>query len=310
MEEIIVSVLMPTYNHESFITYAIESFLRQEVNFRIELLIGDDCSTDNTSVIAQKFASQYPDKIHYFKYCENHGLMQNYKFLLEKAKGKYIAILESDDIWIDSFKLQKQVDLIETNNQCGIVCSNWIVIGSKSEELERSKKPKKQDYSELLKTNFIGAVTVLFSRNFFDRYCSIDDYIKYPFKTFDYPTWLSISAHSDIIYLNDYTSAYRCLPTSISNNKDYHKVCSFNKSIDEIISYVIAKNGIGNLSYKELENAKRWRYMILNLLYGKLYSAFKEASSFRIVDFRTFVIKYFWLIWLLRNKHFLKKSRK
>ena len=53
MEEIIVSVLMPTYNHESFITYAIESFLRQEVNFRIELLIGDDCSTDNTSVIAQ-----------------------------------------------------------------------------------------------------------------------------------------------------------------------------------------------------------------------------------------------------------------
>lgn len=50
--------------------------------------------------------------------------------------------------------------------------------------------------------------------------------------------------------------------------------------------------------------------MILNLLYGKLYSAFKEASSFRIVDFRTFVIKYFWLIWLLRNKHFLKKSRK
>lgn len=47
--------------------------------------------------------------------------------------------------------------------------------------------------------------------------------------------------------------------------------------------------------------------MILNLLYGKLYSAFKEASSFRIVDFRTFVIKYFWLIWLLRNKHFLKK---
>lgn len=179
MEEIIVSVLMPTYNHESFITYAIESFLRQEVNFRIELLIGDDCSTDNTSVIAQKFASQYPDKIHYFKYCENHGLMQNYKFLLEKAKGKYIAILESDDIWIDSFKLQKQVDLIETNNQCGIVCSNWIVIGSKSEELERSKKPKKQDYSELLKTNFIGAVTVLFSRNFFDRYCSIDDYIKY-----------------------------------------------------------------------------------------------------------------------------------
>ena len=96
----------------------------------------------------------------------------------------------------------------------------------------------------------------------------------------------------------------------LANNKDYHKVCSFNKSIDEIISYVIAKNGIGNLSYKELENAKRWRYMILNLLYGKLYSAFKEASSFRIVDFRTFVIKYFWLIWLLRNKHFLKKSRK
>ena len=169
MNEPLVSVIVPNYNHSAYLMSRIDSILAQDFD-NFELILLDDCSTDNTSVIAQKFASQYPDKIHYFKYCENHGLMQNYKFLLEKAKGKYIAILESDDIWIDSFKLQKQVDLIETNNQCGIVCSNWIVIGSKSEELERSKKPKKQDYSELLKTNFIGAVTVLFSRNFFDRY--------------------------------------------------------------------------------------------------------------------------------------------
>ena len=107
---ILVSIVTPCYNAGTTIVSTIESVVNQTYT-NWEMLVVDDCSTDNTSVIAQKFASQYPDKIHYFKYCENHGLMQNYKFLLEKAKGKYIAILESDDIWIDSFKLQKQVDL-------------------------------------------------------------------------------------------------------------------------------------------------------------------------------------------------------
>ena len=73
----VVSVLMPTYNHERFIEQAILSFIQQQVDFDIELLIGDDCSSDNTSFIARIYAEKYPNKIHLFQYSVNRGLMHN-----------------------------------------------------------------------------------------------------------------------------------------------------------------------------------------------------------------------------------------
>ena len=149
---ILVSVLMPTYNHEAFIAQAINSFLEQQVCFDIELLIGDDCSSDNTPLIARTYAQNHPDKIHFFQYTENKGLMANYKYLLEQARGKYIAVLESDDVWIDPFKLQKQVERIEHADNCGLVFSNWTIIDYDSNEIARSKTPTDVvNYTNLLK---------------------------------------------------------------------------------------------------------------------------------------------------------------
>ena len=102
-----VSVLMPTYNHEPFIAQAIESFLAQQTSFATELLINDDCSTDNTYSIAMAYAAK-DARVKVFKQEQNQGLLCNYKFLLNQAKGEYLAVLESDDYWIDNQKLQKQ----------------------------------------------------------------------------------------------------------------------------------------------------------------------------------------------------------
>jgi glycosyltransferase involved in cell wall biosynthesis len=106
-----VSVLMPTYNHETYIAQAIDSFLAQQCNFEMELLIGDDASTDNTLNIAKKYAQNFPEKIKLIQHKENQGLLKNYKSLISIAKGEYFAILESDDYWSDNLKLQQQIDL-------------------------------------------------------------------------------------------------------------------------------------------------------------------------------------------------------
>lgn len=298
-----VSVLMPTYNHEIFIAKAIDSFLAQQVCFDVELLIGDDFSSDNTPIVAKAYAEKYPDKIHFFQYTENKGLMLNYKYLLGQAKGKYIAILESDDEWIDPLKLQKQVEKIENSNNCGLVFSNWVIMDYNSNETGRSKTPRnKVDYSGLLKENMVAAVTVLFSREMFDLYCNIDDYILLNFKTFDYPVWLSISAHSNVIYLDDYTAGYRHLATSISNNSNYQKVLAFNQSVDIIVQYVVDRYGRGRLAIQELENTKIFRYLILALQFGKFFQVMKIAWKLHVVDIRTFIIKFFPWIWICKNR--------
>ena len=124
----IVTILMPAYNHERYISQAIESVLAQKTNYPYELLIHDDCSTDSTLTIAQNYATKFSDKIKIFTEEENQGLLKSYKRLIEQSNGKYLAILESDDYWLDENKLQIQIDFLESNSDYGIVAGDIISI--------------------------------------------------------------------------------------------------------------------------------------------------------------------------------------
>ena len=124
----IVTILMPAYNHERYISQAIESVLAQKTNYPYELLIHDDCSTDSTLTIAQNYATNFYDKIKIFTEEENQGLLKSYKRLIEQSNGKYLAILESDDYWLDENKLQIQIDFLESNSDYGIVAGDIISI--------------------------------------------------------------------------------------------------------------------------------------------------------------------------------------
>lgn len=135
--DITVSILMPTYNHEKYISKAIESVLAQKTDYLFELLIHDDCSTDRTLTIAETCAAKYPDKIRLFTETENQGLMKSYKKLIEQSNGKYLAILESDDYWIDKNKLQLQTDFLEHNPDYGIVAGDIITIDDDGNEIKR-----------------------------------------------------------------------------------------------------------------------------------------------------------------------------
>lgn len=115
--EELVSVVIVTYNHEEFISQAIESVLSQECTFRVELLIAEDCSTDNTKSIALKYAEEYPDLIKVLEREKNLGPTRNGYDAYIKCSGKYIATLDGDDYWTDVKKLQKQYDFLEQNKK-------------------------------------------------------------------------------------------------------------------------------------------------------------------------------------------------
>jgi len=126
-KNILVSVCMITYNHEDYINQAIESIMMQKTNFLFELIIGEDCSTDNTRKICQKYKERYPDRIRLILPESNVGMMKNLIKTIEACNGKYIAMCEGDDYWTDSLKLQKQVDFLEANTNASLVFSDRII---------------------------------------------------------------------------------------------------------------------------------------------------------------------------------------
>lgn len=111
----LVSVATIAYNVEKFLPAAIESVLQQRTNFKVELVIGEDCSTDDTREIALKYQERYPHIIRVLQHEKNLGLTPNSVATQNACRGKYIALLDGDDYWTDSFKLQKQVDFLEKN---------------------------------------------------------------------------------------------------------------------------------------------------------------------------------------------------
>ncbi|MBE5825472.1 MAG: glycosyltransferase family 2 protein [Butyrivibrio sp.] len=110
-----VSVVLATYNHEKYIEKAISSTVQQKCNFEYEVLVGDDASTDNTGSIVRQLAGENPGIVNGIVRERNLGAAKNIMDLIKRARGKYIAFLEGDDYWIDEYKLQKQVDFLDSH---------------------------------------------------------------------------------------------------------------------------------------------------------------------------------------------------
>lgn len=110
-----VSVSVATYNHEKYIGRALDSILMQEVDFEYQIVIGEDCSTDNTRRIVLSYKEKYPEKIKLLLHEFNIGMLENLKSLVLECDGQYVAKLEGDDYWTDPRKLQKQVNFLDSH---------------------------------------------------------------------------------------------------------------------------------------------------------------------------------------------------
>ena len=120
----LVSVRLMTYNHAPFIKNAMQGIMMQKTSFKIEVVVGDDFSKDNTLEIIKKFSDTENIKLkilnreihddYWFQRQEN-GRIYNFYNILKNCKGNYIALLDGDDYWTDPYKLQKQVDFLEEN---------------------------------------------------------------------------------------------------------------------------------------------------------------------------------------------------
>lgn len=281
--KLLVSILMPTYNHEKFIAQAIESAFSQKTEYSWELLINDDCSTDKTLEIARKYQEKNPDKIKIFTHEKNQGLIKSYKCLLENASGKYFAILESDDIWSDPSKLQKQVSFLESHDDYGLCCSDYYTIDENGEKTGEVVKDfdaglNGEWYDALMNFASIGALTLVIRKSVYDKYCNIDDYIERNFQTFDRATWLSVSKHSKCFFIHEKLASYRVMNSSISNSGKFQKALSFANSIMDIHEYIIQKEGLGNTTRAKFDEEKQIWFINLSINHRN-YEEFKKHAK-------------------------------
>jgi len=173
-DNIAVSVICVTYNHEKYIREALDSILMQETNFAFEVLIGEDCSTDGTRDILKEYEKKYPERFRMYYRKQNLGATKNEYELFMDAKGKYIAALELDDIWTDSLKLQKQYDFLEAHEEYIGVAHDFNIIDKTGQVIENSDNQKIKEYfnqkftlDDFLEDGFIFQTGTHFYRNIF-----------------------------------------------------------------------------------------------------------------------------------------------
>jgi len=212
METPLLSVCLITYNHVNYIKQAIDGVLMQKADFDWELIIADDFSTDGTRKILIEYKAKYPNLIKLILQEKNVGAAQNWINLITTPKSKYIAYFEGDDYWTDSFKLQKQVDVLESNNKCSLVFHNTLV-----------SFEDKSHTTFLLCSRFLKSLNVFYTNDLIKALVKISS-SSMVFRTSaisELPYWfnkikagekalqLIISLHGTSFYLKDIMSTHR-----------------------------------------------------------------------------------------------------
>lgn len=251
----LVSIKCMTYNHENYIAQCIDGFLMQKTNFPFEILIHDDCSTDKTESIVRDYETKFSKIIKGIYETENQwqkGCGAHHTKIDAAIKGKYIAICEGDDYWIDENKLQMQVDFLENNPEYGM-CYTRAMLYNQSEQKfsTRIYGSEVKSYEDLyINGNKIITLTTMYKKDLLYKYqnevCPNDK----GWLMGDLPMWLYFSKSTKMKFMNEATGVYRCLEESASHTNDLKKKEAFRKSSETIRRYFAEKYGEKHLLHR------------------------------------------------------------
>ncbi|WP_304525779.1 glycosyltransferase family 2 protein [Halomonas sp. I5-271120] len=206
-----VSVIMPVYNSQEYISSAVSSVIDQSFH-DWELIVVDDCSTDRSAEFLADFLAK-DSRINLIKLKRNSGVATARNTAIEAASGRYIAFLDSDDVWLPC-KLEKQVFFMK-NNGVYLCYSAYSKIDEWDNFSGEVGVPEKVSYNDLLKTCHIGCLTAMYDSLMLGK-------VKMPTNTSreDFVTWLSILKEIDFSYgLNECLACYRVYKGQGSSNK-------------------------------------------------------------------------------------------
>jgi glycosyltransferase involved in cell wall biosynthesis len=203
------SVLVLTYNHERFIRTALQSALTQKTNFSFEVIVADDCSTDQTPAIVTRIAGENPGRIRILTRPANLGICRNFVDAYHACRGEFVAILEGDDDWHDREKLETLVAALETRPDCSFAFHNVRLLFEDGREEAGCCPPEVRPELRLrdfVAHNFVPNCSALVYRNrLIDRFPDWFTALSY----YDWPLHVLHLGHGPALYLKAPYSTYR-----------------------------------------------------------------------------------------------------
>lgn len=301
-----LSVIMTTYNHERYIAEAIESVLRQQTSFRVEIVIGEDCSTDRTLNIARDYQSMYPEGIRIVTSDENVGWRKNYRRTIAAAKGKYIALLDGDDYFTHRKKLQMQVELLEADPEAGMCYTRSERVDETGKRTLYPEGECQTSFEAMLRRNPAENCTVVARRELVERYYDeIRPDLHPEWRTDDLPMWLWFAATGKYRAIDCPTAVHRVLRESVSHSPKYREKIAFVDSLADISIWYDERYNASRLHH-ELTLAKHntalWVLSFNGSIGEYLARWWRDVRAYRplsknIASYGLFAKKILWRMW-------------
>jgi len=226
-KKILISVIIPSFNRANTVGQTIESIISQKVDADIEIVIGDDCSTDNAREVLLQYKEKYPDIIRLFFWEENMGLGANWASCVKECRGKYICNCDNDDYWHNPYKLQLQLDYMESHPKSNVLITNHRkhnrntgLIIEESAKIDRSIPIQDAIWNG---SSFCNA-TIMYRADFMKTHLDLDEFINRRLSLQDWPAWVILAAYTDFDILPVSTATFGIETVSITRPDTYEKL--------------------------------------------------------------------------------------
>lgn len=291
-----ISVIVVTYNQEKTIGRALDSILAQKCGTPMEIVIGEDCSTDGTRAVCKSYAARYPGIIRLFCNERNKGLTDNYYDCIAECRGEYIADCAGDDFWTDPLKLEKEVTMLQNDSSITLVHTDWNRYYEDTGETESSGIqqysapviPGKAMLADIITQTtrpIIHLCTAMYRRSIvmeaFRESPSLfrgDD-----IGCEDIQICAVMAARGNIGYIPDVTLNYSCDHDSVSYNRDDRKQFEFVRKVTGQSRQLADMYGI---------STPATRSFFRNKLHALCMHAFRSGDKALIAD--THIYKKIW----------------
>ena len=288
MNNPLVSVCLITYNQENYIQKAIKSIFDQEVGFPIEVIISNDCSSDNTHQKIEEILKDATNGfvVRYYNHEDNLGMMRNFSFAINECKGKYIAYFEGDDYWDYPKKLQTQVDFLEQNPDFAICCHNVRFLENEKFineiYLDTINIKDKFTLEDLAKHNIVPTLTAVF-RNTSDKLPSW--ILESPIG--DLPMFMMVAKHGKIKYINEKWAVYRSNIgewSKMGNQKNLNMIKQYDLLTEEFNDNIKVKKNLHFARNKYIkEYLKKEKLSLLKLSKNSFFKQLPLLEKAKII---------------------------
>lgn len=237
-----LSVALITYNSENYVKETLESILKQKCTFNYEIVVGDDCSTDNTFEIIQSYKHKYPEIFNIQKNNIQLGILGNFKSTIDRCVGKFVFNFDGDDIVKSENAFQKLIDVFNKKPDLGFVDSGYDKYFvsqnvTKPYVNKNTIRATKNEYRDFVFLGRIIPIGTCFNRALLNKYVDFETYINKKITIEDYPTLVDITANCDFERIDESLFTYRIHDKSYSYNDGFERYFFLRKQMLNLFNY-------------------------------------------------------------------------